>query len=203
MPPFIWQTDPVVVVSAFETRHHNPEAGVLLAWAAWTVDGLRYLDDIDQAFDGTRTSIGLHRPDVVDVSHARWATGTCVTALDLCAAALARTFCGHSGLREVDLADLCPTSRRAATLRGSLPSTALQWADDVCSDPDYAIIKEARNWLVHSRVKRHFAIGGAHPPPRLGLESGSIRLPVRRLIELSVAIAERHVSALFAELPRM
>lgn len=73
MPPFIWQTDPTVVVTAFEKRHHNPEAGALLAWAAWTVDGLRYLDDIDRAFDGTRTSVGLHRPDVVDVSHARWA----------------------------------------------------------------------------------------------------------------------------------
>ena len=87
MPPFPWPVEPVAVIQAFEARHQKPEAGALLSWAAWTLDGLQYLDDIDLQYDTSRAPVGNHRPDVVDVSHARWATGTCMTALDLCAAA--------------------------------------------------------------------------------------------------------------------
>jgi len=100
MPPFIWTSEPTELIQSFETRHKNPLAGALFGWAAWAVESLHYLDDIDRAYDTSHKVIGAHRPDVVDVAHARWATGTCITALDLCAAGLGRSFCAHDGPRD-------------------------------------------------------------------------------------------------------
>ena len=144
MPPLAWPTDPVKTVEDFETRHQQPEAGALLAWAAWTVDGLKYLDDIDLGYDTKRVVSGEHQPDVIDVSHARWATGTCMTALDLCAAALARGLCGYTKAREIDIADLSPASSRSRAIRNSLPLAAVAWVDCVLCDPEYVVVKEAR-----------------------------------------------------------
>lgn len=203
MPPLTWPTDPVKIVQDFETRHRQPQAGALLAWAAWTVDTLKYLDDLDLGYDTHRITRGEHRPDVIDVAHARWATGTCMTALDLCAAALARGFCGHTKAREIDMGDLSPTSGRSTAIRKSLPLAAVAWVDCVLGDPDYVVVKEARDSLTHSRVRRHFKLGGGGSTPRLEIESPSSRQPVRRLVETSVRVAEHHVLALFAKLPTL
>src|SRR5687768_12483399 len=108
MPPHTWATDPVTLVQAFEARHAQREAGALLVWAAWSVDCLHYLDDVDGEYDRSRTVRGGHRPDVVDIAHVRWATGTCITALDLCAAGLGRTFCRQTSARELALPDFDP-----------------------------------------------------------------------------------------------
>jgi len=150
MPPYIWQVDPIPLIQQFETRHNNPTAGALFSWAVSTVDCLYYLDDIDRNFDGTGLSIAGHKPDVVDVAHARWATSTAITSLDLCAAGLGRAFCGHGGARELDISDMI-TSRKA-----QLPPDAKQWIDSVREDPKYNDVKSARDWLTHSRLKRHF-----------------------------------------------
>jgi hypothetical protein len=203
VPQLIWPTDPIKIVQESETRHQQPQAGALLAWAAWTVDGLRYLDDIDRAYETSRSAVGGHRPDVVDVAHARWATGTCMTALDLCAAALARGLCGHTKPREVDMEDFSASSNRSQSIRSSLPPSALAWVDEVLQDPDYALVKEARDSLTHSRVRRHLSLGGSGPTPRLEIESSRRRQPVRLLVETSVRVAERHVLALFAALPSL
>jgi hypothetical protein len=203
MPPLCWPADPVKTVQEFETRRQAPTAGALLAWAAWTVDGLRYLDDIDRGYDATRISVGSHRPDIVDVAHARWATGTCITALDLCAAGLARAFCGHNASREIDMGELAPTARASAARRALLPQLARSWVDAVHADHGYTVVKEARDWLTHSRVRRHFSIGGGAPVPRLDLETASKRLSVRQLVHNSVEVAERHVVALFGHLPSL
>lgn len=200
MPPFSWPVDPVSVVQGFERIHHKPRAGALLAWAGWTLDALHYLDEIDSRYDGTRVAAG-HRPDVVDVAHARWATGTAMTALDLCAAGLARAFCSHVGQRELDVGDLGRTGKCAVLLRGQLPRGATTWLDGVLNDPDYQTVKEARDVLTHSTVRRHFSmVGGSAHDPRLEVETRSNRLPVRRLVEVSVALADRHVSSLFGQL---
>ncbi|MGH7183392.1 MAG: hypothetical protein ACREJN_15640 [Nitrospiraceae bacterium] len=87
MPPFTWTIEPTGLIQAFERRHNNPSASALFTWAVRAVESLHYLDDIDRAYDVSHMVTGAHRPDVVDVAHARWATGTCITALDLCAQA--------------------------------------------------------------------------------------------------------------------
>ena len=203
MPTLNWPADPIQTIKDFETRHQQPQAGALLAWAAWTVDGLRYLDDIDLAYETSRSAVGGHRPDVVDVAHARWATGTCMTALDLCAAALARGLCGHTRPREVDMGDFAVASNRSKSIRSSLPPAGLAWVDAVLHDSDYEVVKEARHALTHSRVRRHLSLGCGEPTPRLELEEPLRRQPVRLLVETSVRLAERHVLTLFAALPTL
>lgn len=208
MPLLNWTTDPMELIHPFEVRHQNPASGALFAWAAWTVDSLHYLDDIDRAYDASHAPVGGHRPDVVDVAHARWATGTCITALDLCAAGLGRAFCGHSGARELDLAHFDPGGRPSKpkdVRRARLPLPAQQWVDDVCADLHYKQIKSARDWLTHSRIPRHFtvAVGEGGPPQRLQLQLETERLGVRRLVDHARDVGTRHVSALLAMLPKL
>ena len=74
--------------------------------------------------------------DIADVAHARWATGTCITSLDLCAAALGRTFCGHKSSRELALPDFdtSKSSKKAPKLLAALPRPARDWMRDLLSD---------------------------------------------------------------------
>src|SRR5690349_12740359 len=99
MARYSWSVKPMDVIMEFEKRHAKPDSGALLMWAVFSADSLHYLADVD-----ARPEIeGDHDPDTADIAHARWATGTCITALDLCAAALGRTFCGHKLRRELAL----------------------------------------------------------------------------------------------------
>ncbi|NJC96659.1 MAG: hypothetical protein FIB03_10050 [Anaerolineae bacterium] len=125
-------------------------AGALFAWAISTVDSLYYLDGLDRDFDTSGIPIAGHRPDIVDVTHARWATSTAITSLDLCAAGLGRTFCGHTGPHELDIQDI------NVTRKAQLPPDAQRWIDSVRADSQYNDVKSARDWLIHSRLKRHF-----------------------------------------------
>jgi hypothetical protein len=60
------------------------------AWARHSVDALWWLADLDEsAFAASRAKLGSHNPDIVDIAHARWATATAKTAIDLCAADIA------------------------------------------------------------------------------------------------------------------
>ena len=188
------------VVQEFERNHANPQAGALFAWAAWTVESLHYLDDIDRSYDTLRTAIDGHRRDVVDVAHARWATSTCITALDLCAAGLGRSFCGHSGVKEFDLGSFAlkkPSSRQAAR-RADLPVLALHWVNAVLSDMDYLTIKAARDWLIHSRLNRHLSLSG-----RLKLQLETTQVDIRHVVLTARDLATQHVSALFIILPNL
>lgn len=205
MPPIRWVSDPIVVIQSFEGRHRSPSAGALFAWAASTTESLHYLDDIDQAYDASRTVAGAHRADVVDVAHARWATSACITALDLCAAGLGRSFCVHSGPRELDLAcfDSSQPSKRQAAWRARLPQLALQWVDCVLTDADYKKVKAARDWLIHSRLNRHFSMSLGGPPQRLKLELQSTQLEVRHIVKVARDIATQHVSAFLGLLPNL
>jgi hypothetical protein len=66
----------------------NVDASGCVLWATSAVNGLAYLDDLDTALDGSPRMATGHDALVVDVAHARWAAGTAMTALDLCAAAI-------------------------------------------------------------------------------------------------------------------
>jgi len=205
MPPFTWPTEPAGLIQAFETRHPHPSAGALFAWALRAVESLHYLDDIDRAYDVSHTVIGTHRPDVVDVAHARWATGTCITALDLCAAGLGRALCAHSGPRELDLADFDSNSpfKRIVARRALLHPLALDWIDSVCAEAEYQKIKGARDWLVHSRLTQHFTISCGGPPQRLKLQLETTQLEVRHIVEVARDVATRGVEAFLNVLSRI
>jgi hypothetical protein len=202
MPAYHWPNDPMQVIAQFEARHGNSESTALLMFAAWAVDSLYYLSDVDRSLDPSQATIGDHVADVVDVAHARWATGTCITALDLCAAALARGFCAQTGMRELDIGNFDPeraTTKRVARRRADLPAQTRLWIDNVLKDPDYNQIKAARDSLTHKRVRRHLTC----PRQRLRLQVEDNQLDVPTIIDRAKDVASKHVSRLLAILPEL
>ena len=196
MPPFAWPGDPTGVIQAFETRRASPNAGALLIFALHSVDSLYYLLDIDRRDDLSAPTIGGHAPDVVDVAHARWATGTCVTALDLCAAGLGRALCGYRKTRELDLVEL---SRPDHPWRQQLPASAAAWVDSSLADPRYCQIIRVRHALTHSRITRHFAM--TRQRLRLGQPRDQIGVP--ELVDLAREVATERVVELLNDLPNL
>jgi hypothetical protein len=126
--------------------------------------------------------------------------GTSITVLDLCAAGLGEVFCEHRGKHKLSVADFDSKARYGKTRRARLPIAALDWIDAVRGDHDYKNIKEARRWLTHARMLRHFKLGPAGPS-RLELQIGEFRLGTRPLIELARDVATKYVTALLKELP--
>jgi hypothetical protein len=202
MPPLNWPINDLELIRNFEAKHKSPDAGALFGWTVWAVESLYYLDDLDRHYDSTRDAIGGHPHDIIDVAHCRWATGTCITALDLCAAGLGEVFCEHRGKHKLSVADFDSKARYGKTRRAQLPIAALNWIDAVRGDHDYKNIKEARRWLTHARMLRHFKLG-ASGPSRLELQIGEFRLGTRPLIELARDVATKHVIALLKELPNL
>lgn len=207
MPPFTWPTEPVSIIAAFEGRHASPEAGALLMWAVSAVDALYYLADVDAFYDSSRSVLGTHRPDVIDVAHARWAAGTSITALDLCAAALGRAICKHRGSNELDLRSFDPTysSKRQQELYSKLPSAVTQWLKGMLDDPRYTEMKAARDALTHRRLSRHFSmsVGSSRPDERLKLQVGANWVRVSDLVVEVRDLATTHVAALIQILPNL
>ena len=230
MPPMTWVAEPMAAIVKFEIRHDSPEAGALFQWAVATVNSLHYLDDIDKAYDQSRTTMG-HNPAVVDVAHVRWATSTCITALDLCAAGLGRAFCDHRDQRDLDLADF-GRSKQPRPIRPRFVRNirVLRWIFDRLPHwgtqrrqaentrrraqlpiaarlwidrtwPDYVRLRRVRNLLIHSRVPRHFTLGDI--PHRLQLGLKGRRVGVRDLVMDARDVAARHVTALIAVLPNL
>lgn len=200
MPSAHWQTKPSEAIVAFEKRHPNPEAGALLLWAYSSADALHYLADLDAAYETSRSVPGGHPPDIVDVAHVRWAAGTCITALDLCAAGLARAFGGHPGPKEFDLGDFSrtPPSKATTTVINAIPPPAFRWIHAVLADSAFVEMKAARDTLTHRRLPRHLyaSLGSTASDPRLDLQVGTQRIPARRLIEDARDLATRHLGNL-------
>jgi hypothetical protein len=203
MPAYRWPNNPMRVISQFESRHRNPKAGALLAFAVWAVESLYYLGDLDQELDPSQAMVGEHSADVIDVAHARWAVATCITALDLCAAALGRALCGHKKKRELALRDfdlnreLEQKENRAAHLRADLRKRGRKWIDNVLADPEYIQIKAARNALIHARVARHLTV----PRQRIRLQLKDEQVDVPTIIDTAKHLGSKHVSDLLAILP--
>ena len=230
MPPMTWAAEPMAAIVKFEIRHGSPEAGALFQWAVATVNSLHYLDDIDNAYDQSRATMG-HSPTVVDVAHVRWATSSCISAMDLCAAGLGRAFCEHRDQRDLDLADfgrpkklppvrprfvrnirapewifrlrLWDRAQRRQT-ENALRRGQLPVMARLWVDrawPDYVRLRKVRNLLIHSRVPRHFALGDT--PNRLQLGMKGRRVGVRDLVMDARDVAARHVAALIEVLPNL
>lgn len=193
MPAFSWPTIPTPEIQAWKCKVSNDDAGHLLHWAVSCVDALHYLDDLDEAFDRNRSFDDPHRQDVVDLAHARWAAGTCITALDLCAAALGRAFCGHSKTRELDLGKFNIAAARSAQRQQEIRDrrdamsaakpAALAWIDTVLNHHQFAEMNEARNALTHSKLPAHWAMT-PYPLPnkRYDLDVLGKRIPVRQIV---------------------
>jgi hypothetical protein len=193
LPPPSWP-DPALTFFAFGERRQVPEVGGLLLFGSRAVESLYYLADLDARDDLSTNTIDGHAPDVVDVAHARWATGACVTAIDVCAAALARAY-GYTGKQQLALGGLKPDKK----LRSSLPPLASAWADAVFADPEYKVVVEARHALTHSLLIRHFS--APRKRLRLSLSTGEVHVPA--LIEHARSVGERHLLALVAILPQL
>jgi hypothetical protein len=203
--------DPNEVIREFEARHPDPEAGALFGFSVAGIDSLCYLDDLDENYDRERKAIGGYHHDVIDVAHCRWATGTCITVLDLCAAGLGRVFCGNPGPRELSIADFDPEScrhdptrvERCEKRRSQLSADALNWIDAVVSDPEYIKIKKARHSLTHARLTRHWNFPLAKGiPDRLELQiADAQQLGTRAIVRVARDVATQHVVTFLNLLP--
>ena len=200
-----WTSMPLADINtALETHSSDSLCGGLIAWACDCVDSLFYLTDHDEAvFDSQPATYQGHRAPVINVAHVRWATSTAITALDLCAAALARihagalgrTFSGRFDDHEVGLRQLGPggTYRSKRVL---LPSEAVTWCDGVLGDPGYLLVLKARGPLVHGRHPRVLQMSTTGTPPRddLSLDGpGQPSTPARNLVVDSRDVAAKHV----------
>lgn len=200
--------DPTPALVEFEKRHQNGEAGALLGAGAAAVAALQYLVHIDKAFEARQFCPAVHDPAVIDMAHALWATSTCISAIDRCAAAMARALCGYRGGREVDANELW--SDRSARghkvpFRQQLSTSVVDWIEGVRDDAEYDSVRAVRDRLVHSRIPRHFTmvIGSSGPPDRIQLDFGSKRVSVAEVVSKSFEVADRHVSLLFDRLPQL
>ena len=205
MPSAHWPQNYSELIAQFEKRHAHPGVGGLLFFAVWAVDSLYYLSDLDQELDPTKVIVRTHSADVVDVAHARWAVTTCITAMDLCAAALGRAFCGHTRKRELALAEFDVTrdakgkQKRAALLWRSLPSPAQRWTGNVLTDSGYRQIKAVRDALTHARLPRHLNA----PRQRIRLQVADDQIDVATIIERAKRVGFKHVSRLLIILPHL
>lgn len=73
--------------------------------AMWSVQGLYFLAEADDAYFTGGHLRSETSPDVVDLAHARWATGSAMTALDLVAAAIGERHMPSLGGRLYDLGE--------------------------------------------------------------------------------------------------
>lgn len=207
MPMSKWQSAPITAIADFERRHKHPEAGALLQWAFSSSESLDYLATLDEEYEANRVIPGNHAPDVVDVAHMRWASVTCITALDLCAAGLGRALGKHQGPRELDLRNLVRNNgnKKMLAIRDAMPPAASTWIDGVLDDPGFMEMEGIRHALTHSRLTRHFysSRGSSCAPPRLDIEFAGTRVPAGTVIDDARNLARRHLSQLLDLLPNL
>lgn len=170
-----WTTVTHDDIGAALTAHSaDPLCGGLISWARDCVDTLYYLADHDSVvFQALPITYRGHNASVINVAHVRWASSTAITALDLCAAALARIhavtlglpYMGSSVDHEASLRQF-ESGGKFKRQRRLLPTPALAWCDQVLNDSDYRIVLKARHPLVHGRHPRVLQAGTGNSLPR-------------------------------------
>jgi hypothetical protein len=194
-----WTKSPDSVAQGYDARHGQNLSSSLFRWATFVVEELYYLDDLDSDWNNYLNHAGSHNPDIIDMAHGRWATGSAITALDLCAAALGRQYCNWTGRNEFDLRDFDQQTTQTLTRRGTLPPSALAWVDGVLADPRYQIVLNIRHSLTHSRLPRHLRISlGGEPKKdrmdfKITINGNQIQIGVRDLVLQSKDLAGQHV----------
>jgi hypothetical protein len=185
MPPHRWKYG-----GALDAGHG------LLGWAQLAVDGLHWLVDVDDhAFQGDRRNLKGHNHVAVDMAHSRWATVTAKTAVDLCAAELGVRYAG------VDFwGNHLPTLERLNSKHlASMPKLAREWVSRVLEDPEYQLVKGARDPFAH---RFHVRVASLRSAPALGHDdrsqftlrsSAGGTYDAQTLIMVSRDFATRHV----------
>jgi hypothetical protein len=144
-------------------EHRSGGYSPYATWARDAVDALWWLTDLDDwAYSGERANLGGHDPDLVDIAHVRWATGTAKTAIDFCAADAA---VGHEVRkfwrdRPQDLGDgpedfafqILPKELQEHADR--LSCGVARWLSALLDDADYKALKAVRDVLTHRMTVR-------------------------------------------------
>lgn len=162
-------------------------------WAVDAVEGLRWLVRIDDwAFEGAGESLGDRDPRVIDVAHARWATTTAVTAIDLCAVEIAVQH-GSEDFWSEHVPTLEIVKKKLAGQ--GIPPAAMAWLDSVAKDRDYVSLRRhARDPLTHRFLVRTALIGPGRTRFELDRSAPPEDRPsAREVILLALEVADRHV----------
>jgi hypothetical protein len=182
-------------------RSHD--ASACLMWASDAVDGLYYLQDIEDNLPTDALLDGDHKATTVHITHARWAAGTAMTALDLCAASIGFLHLPPlAGGRFYDLGRLVAERKKLTTL-----PDVLRWINGVTSDQDYTLVREVRALLTHRNAPRHFRIGVGGEPQTAestGLTVPSSQNPVaaRAIVRASRTLATKWVEEYVLQVSR-
>ncbi|MDP3984797.1 MAG: hypothetical protein Q8Q52_07345 [Acidimicrobiia bacterium] len=171
-------------------------AANLVAWATRDVRSLHYLLAVDDEAMDSGEARGWSL-EIVDNAHPRWAATTAISAVDRCAAALARVTptVNTTGSREATVRWL------AAKRLSQLSAGGRRWVTSVTADPFHNSLVELRNGLVHRHLRRvvRAVVGqGDWEGQRDSLILEGREYHVRGLIEASRDFADTHVSAFLA-----
>jgi hypothetical protein len=194
MPVYRWQVPPASIVPVLDAR--STTAASCLTWAVAAVDSLHYLQDLDAALPGTRLLPGGHDALTVDLAHARWAAGTAMTALDLCAAAIGHLYRLLRG--DGQYHDMGSITRAIKKAKPADRARASGWINPALADPDFGVVQAVRHPLTHRTVARHLSVTVGAGEQRVGrtlLEVAGLPapLPVHELVRRSRGLATRHV----------
>jgi hypothetical protein len=214
MPPIQWPPETWSAIELLSGR--NADASSCVLWATSAVDGLAYLDDLDTARDGGARVANGHDALVIDVAHARWAAGTAMTALDLCAAAIGFLYL-PSRHRYYDMGNVLEVLDKefgaAATSSSSRPpgwpprQGVRPWIVELTAADDYKLIKAVRDPLTHRTLARHIGITVGSGPQcadrtMLKVDGQPHPLPVHVVVDTATKLAARHVGRFLAEVAR-
>jgi len=191
-------------------------------WAVWTAEGSDYLEKLDDvAFSGGGAWPVDPHNGLVDISHARWATGNAITAIDLCAGTIGQLFCPRRDGKEWDLRDFNQRQRKrkrrryrlslrewrqrqhrrdvardVAQRRAALPPDFLRWVDATLDHQGYKDLLSARNSFTHSTLNRHLFSGRPGHVDRTQFPvRKAVRMSARDLVEKSKEVALDPVQA--------
>jgi len=161
-------------------------------WAAWTVDSLYYLEEVVETDRAGPNFYTPHNPATKAVAHLRWAAGSSITAIDLCAAVIARELGLWTSGNEFDARQLARTRNSISAAELALwPPEIVGWLDNLTTDPEYQIIRDSRRPLTHSRLIRHFTTADRS----IRVDVGGARYTTEELMILAREFATRHVEA--------
>lgn len=156
MAPHAWSSDPEAV--ARQLNAVNADAQSRLIFAVECVNGLHYLVDLDNHFisGDTATAVLGHGWQVIDMAHVRWAASSAITALDLCASALGRLYCGITGAGW-ELSVESASGKHWETLSKASPD-ASRWIMSVRGDHRYHGLLQLRRELTHRVLPRTYSV---------------------------------------------
>jgi uncharacterized integral membrane protein len=134
-----------IAIQAIGAR--NDDAGRCLRWATQATQALDYLKDLHKALPKSRELPDGHDVLAIQVAHARWASATSMTAIDLCAAALGYLYLPRRG--KDAYYDFRLLRKKITTVR-THPGTT-EWIDQVNNNADFKLIDGIRDPIAYRK----------------------------------------------------